>query len=120
MFKDAKANIAAAIILAILVVGGIFGFIFLHDFPEYYKVEVTNDSLEGFEIVGIDGCNEDKIKEGTDFKFKVELSEDYQANSSVVVYVNGEELSKYESFDYYLVKDVQDNIKIKVKGLVKG
>ena len=32
MFKDAKANIAAAIILAILVVGGIFGFIFLYDF----------------------------------------------------------------------------------------
>lgn len=119
MFKDAKANIAAAIILAILVVGGIFGFIFLYDFPEYYKVEVTNASLEGFEIEGVDGCNTEKIKEGTDFKFKVTLDENYQT-SDIIVYVNGVEVSTYESFDYYLVEDVQENIKIKIEGLVKS
>ena len=119
MFKEAKANIAAAIILAVLVVGGLLGFIFLYDFPEYYKVDIQNPSKEGFEIVAVEGCNSEKIKEGTDFKFKVTLTEEY-ADSVITVEVNGVEVSTYESFGYYVVKDVQRDVKIYVKGLQRS
>ena len=114
MFKEAKANLAAAIILAVLVIGGILGFIFLYDFPEYYKVEILNASTNGFEIVAVDG-DVNRIKEGTDFKFKVELDPEY-ANSDIKVEVNGVEVETYESFDYYLIEDVNDNLRIKISG----
>lgn len=118
MFKEAKANIAAAIILAVLVVGGLLGFIFLYDFPEYYKVDIKNTSTNGFEIVAVDG-NINRIKEGTDFKFKVVLDEEY-ASSNITVEVNGVVVNKYESFDYYLVEDVNEDVKIRVSNLVKS
>ena len=116
MFKDAKANIAAAIILAVLVVGGLLGFIFLYDFPDYYKVEIKNRSTDGFEIVAVEGCNSEKIKEGTDFKFKVTLDAEF-AGSPIVVTVNDKVVTIYESYDYYVVEDVQENVKIEVSGL---
>lgn len=116
MFKEAKANIAAAIILAVLVVGGLLGFIFLYDFPDYYKVDIQNPSTEGFEIVAVEGCDADKIKEGTDFKFKIELTGEY-VGSPIVVKVNDEVVTTYESFDYYVVKDVQADVRILVEGL---
>ena len=119
MFKEAKANIAAAIILAVLVVGGLLGFIFLYDFPDYYEVKIQNASTEGFAIEAIEGSNSEKIKEGTDFKFKVTLDEDYD-DSSIVVKVNGEVVTKYESFDYYLIKDVQQDLKILVEGVTRN
>lgn len=119
MFKEAKANIAAAIILAVLIVGGLLGFIFLYDFPEYYKVDIQNVSTEGFEIVAVEGGEVDKIKEGNDFKFKVKLKDGY-TDSVITVEVDGVEVSEYESFDYYLVKDVQKDVKILVKGLQKS
>lgn len=116
MFKEAKANIAAAIIIAVLIVGGLLGFIFLYDFPEYYKVEIKNESTSGFSIVAEDGYSVDKIKEGSDFKFRVELDSEY-SNSNITVTVNGEVVQKYESFDYYYIEDVQGNLQILITGL---
>lgn len=118
MFKNAKANIAAAIILCVLVIGGLLGFIFLYDFPDYYKVNVTNASTEGFEIVALEGYNKDRIKEGDDFKFTVTLTSEY-ATSTITVKVNGNVVEKYESFDYYLIVDVQSDLNIEISGLVK-
>ena len=117
MFKEEKANIAAAIILAVLVVGGVLAFLFLYDFPDYYKVVVTNQSTEGFEIVAKDGYNKNRIKEGSDFKFTVSLDPEY-ATSNITVKVNGEVVNRYETFDYYLIKDVQADIQIFIEGLV--
>ena len=116
MFKEAKANIAAAIILAVLVVGGVLAFLFLYEFPDYYKVVVTNQSAEGFEIVAEDGYNKDRIKEGENFKFTVSLDPEY-ATSNITVMVNGEVVNKYETFDYYLVENVQADIQILIEGL---
>ena len=115
MFKNAKANLAAAIILSVLIIGGLLGFIFLYDFPEYYKVSVT----EGFEIVALDGYDKDRIKEGDDFKFKVTLTDEY-ATSVITVKVNGEVVNKYESFDYYYIQDVQSDLNIEITGLQKN
>ncbi len=119
MFKNAKANLAAAIILSVLIIGGLLGFIFLYDFPEYYKVSVTNASTEGFEIVALDGYDKDRIKEGYDFKFKVTLTDEY-ATSVITVKVNGEVVNKYESFDYYYIQDVQSDLNIEISGLQKN
>ena len=117
MFKEAKANIAAAIILAVLVVGGVLAFLFLYDFPDYYKVVVVNQSSEGFEIVAEDGYNKDRIKEGEDFKFTVTLDPEY-ATSNITVKVNGEVVNKYETFNFYLIKNVQSDIQVLIEGLV--
>ena len=117
MFKEAKANIAAAIILAVLVVGGVLAFLFLYDFPDYYKVVVTNQSTEGFEIVAEDGYNKNRIKEGSDFKFTVSLDPEY-STSNITVKVNGKVVNKYfasthkRAYEIYLAVVVAPGIAV--------
>lgn len=119
MFKNAKANIAAAVILCVLVVGGLLGFVFLYDFPDYYTAEIVNLSTEGFVFEACEGYDKDRIKEGDDFKFTITLTGDY-VDSDITVKVNDEVVELYEETDYYWIKEVTSDLKIEVSGLTSN
>ena len=98
MFKEAKANIAAAIILAVLVLSSLLGFIFLYEVPETYTASIINSNQTGFEFVPVEGYDANKIEEGEEFKFLITLDEAY-SNSDITVKVIGFSVTKNESFD---------------------